>query len=62
MRVKDLQGVIFDSVCIYKEVSDMDFRDLYSGKSLSSVPSELLGREVKTVGAKRKGIVDIEIR
>lgn len=62
MKIKDLINVIFDDVIIYKS-KDEDFgeyEDFYKGDK-DSIPSLLLEKKVKSVGAKRKGIVDIEI-
>lgn len=56
MKIKDLINVIFDDVIIYKSKDE----DFYKGDK-DSIPSLLLEKKVKSVGAKRKGIVDIEI-
>lgn len=60
MKVCELKGIAMDSVCIYKEIADAEYEDLYSGM-LSSAPQELLDKEIRMIGAKRKRLIDIEI-
>ena len=60
MMVTDLRWVIFDDVTIYIQGDD-DFMDLYAGR-MRKVPEKLLGAEVKCMGAKKSGGIDIEIR
>ena len=60
MRVGDLKNYIFDEVVLYKENPEVDgeYIDIYKGFICIS-PISILNLEVKTIGAKRKGIVDI---
>ncbi len=59
MKVKYLVAFIFDKVSIYKESGD-EFVTLYDGK-YDAIPSNILEMEVRIIGAKRKGIIDIEV-
>ena len=60
MVVKDLINFIFDSICVYKEIGDVEFEDLYQG-NIKDAPIEILNMEVKSIGAKRKDVVDIRV-
>lgn len=60
MKLRDYITVIFDSVVIYEQVGE-DFHDLYKGKK-SNIPDNLFEREVNSIGAKRKGILDIRVK
>ena len=59
MNVKELISVIFDDVIIYKAKDD-DFEDIYKGDK-DSIPSNILEMKVNIVGAKRKGVIDIQV-
>lgn len=59
MIVKELISVVYDEVIIYKEKND-NFEDIYKGDKYN-IPSNILEMKVKIVGAKRKGIVDIQV-
>lgn len=61
MTVKDLKKVTFDNVCLYKQVSDEEFEDLYKGK-IEDVPVGFLDCEIVCFGAKRKDLLDIHIK
>lgn len=59
MKVADLKGIVFDKICIYQEIgTTSEFEDLYNG-NMDNVPADLLMRTVRTIGAKKKGILDI---
>lgn len=62
MRVGDLKNYIFDEVVIYRENSEVDgeYIDIYKGFICTS-PISILNLKVRTIGAKRKGIVDIRV-
>lgn len=59
MKVRYLVAFIFDNVSICKRNKD-GFDTLYEG-IYSEIPNEFLDMEVRIIGAKRKGIVDIEV-
>lgn len=59
MKIKELISVIFDKVIIYKSNED-DFEDLFKGDR-NSIPENILEMKVRTVGAAKKGIVDIQV-
>lgn len=59
MNVKDLTSVLFDDVILYKHVGE-DFEDIYKGK-LTNVSKELLNMKVGTIGAMKKGVIDIRV-
>ena len=63
MRVGDLKNYIFDEVILYRENPEVDgeYIDIYKGFIYTSHTS-ILNLEVKTIGAKRKGVVDIRIK
>ena len=63
MKVKDLIGYAFDKIIIYKEVGECmgDYIDLYKGR-IDRCTQELLEMEVKTIGAKKTGILDIRVK
>ncbi len=60
MLLKDVKGIIVDEICIYVEVGEMEYKDVYRGR-LCNVSEGLLMREIRVIGAKRKNLVDIEI-
>lgn len=59
MKVRYLVAFIFDNVSIYKRNKN-GFDVLYEG-IYSKIPNEFLDMEVRIIGAKGKGIVDIEV-
>ena len=63
MLVGDLKNYIFDKVVLYRENTEVDgeYIDIYKGFICIS-PISILNLEVKTIGAKRKGIVDIIVK
>ena len=62
MRVGDLKNYIFDEVVLYRENPKVDgeYIDIYKGFICAS-PISILNLEVRTIGAKRKGVVDIRV-
>lgn len=65
MKLKDIKNNIYDNVCLYKKDQQNQeynyYKDLYKGK-MQDVPDEFLEFYVDIIGAKRKGILDIELR
>lgn len=59
MKIKELISVIFDKVIIYKS-NEEDFEDLFKGDR-DSIPANILEMKVRSVGAAKKGIVDIQV-
>ena len=60
MILQEIEPIIFDDVCLYRKDID-DFKDLWRGKA-QDIPEEFLAFTVESVGAKRHGILDIELR
>lgn len=60
MKLKEIKTVIFDDVSLYKEI-DSGYEDIWKGKS-QDIPEELLDYTVGIIGAKGKGVLDIELR
>lgn len=63
MTVRDLKTYVFDKVSIYSESHTIngDFVDLYKG-TIQEAPDSILDLEVELIGARRKNIIDIEIK
>ena len=59
MKVKDLVSRCYDTINIYKCVNE-DFEDLYKGKK-ENIPDDLLKLNVRCFGAKKAGVVEVEI-
>lgn len=57
MKLNDVQGIVMDRVCIY---GTEDLENIWTGY-IRNMPSKYLNLEIKVIGAKRKGIVDIGI-
>ena len=62
MRVGDFKNYIFDEVVLYRENPKVDgeYIDIHKGVICTS-PTSILNLDVKTIGAKRKGVVDIGV-
>lgn len=62
MKVKEIAKLIPDQIIIYKQICDsMNFKNLYKGDS-ASVPSDEIGdMEIRTIGAARKRVIDIQV-
>ena len=59
----DLKNDIFDEVVLYRknpEVND-EYIDIHKG-FICTFPTSILNLEVRTIGAKRKGVVDIKVK
>lgn len=51
-------NILYDKIVIYDQTGDGEFHDLYKGES-KNIPSKLLEVKVKSIGARKKGILDI---
>lgn len=62
MKVKDLVSYCYDTIIIYTSFDDemLDYKDLYKGNK-GNIPKELLELTVHCFGAKREGVIDIEV-
>ena len=62
MLVGDLKNYIFDEVGLYRENPEVDgeYIDIHKG-FICTLPISILNFEVKAIGAKRKGVVDIRV-
>ena len=63
MLVGDLKNYIFDEVVLYRENPEVDgeYINIHKGFICTS-PISILNLEVRTIGAKRKGVVDIRVK
>lgn len=61
MKLREYITVIFDKVIIYEEIGNGEFHDIYKGEK-SNIPYNILEMEVRNIGAKREGILDVQIR
>lgn len=61
MRLREIEAVIIDEVCLYIRVDDNNFNNLWKGKS-KDIPEKFLDYTVVVIGAKQKNILDIELR
>ena len=59
IQVKELLGVIFDKVIVYK-TNNEGFKDIYKGNT-NDIPLDILEMKVKVIGAKKKGVIDIQV-
>ena len=62
MIVKELTNYLFDKVVLYTQNKDNPekYIDLFKG-DIRKCNQELLQMEVKSIGAKREGVLDIRI-
>ena len=65
MKVQDLEIYVHDKVCIYTELPpedeyDLRFSDVFKGE-LRDAPLIIKQMDVRSIGAKQKGIVDIRV-
>ena len=61
MKLKEIKSIIFDEICLYKELDSGMYEDIWKGKP-EYIPNELIDYTIRIIGAKRKGVLDIEIR
>jgi hypothetical protein len=52
MNVKDIKGVIFDNVIIYKS-KEVGFEDIYKGNT-DNIPLDIQNMTIASVGAAKK--------
>ena len=64
MKLREYIAVIYDKIVIYKQIDDGEyngeFKDIYKGNR-SNIPEDILDMEVKSIGGKGKGILDIRV-
>lgn len=62
MQIMELKNYVHDKVCVYRENPDIDgeYIDIYKG-FIQKALLDILELEVRSIGAKRKGIVDIRV-
>lgn len=62
MKIRELKGLIHDSICIYRKNPYIsgEYINICTG-SIDLVPDNILDMEIRSIGAKRKGIVDIRV-
>lgn len=62
MIVKELSNYLFDKVILYTQNKDNleEYIDLFKG-DIRECNHELLQMEVKSIGAKRAGVLDIRV-
>ena len=58
-NVKDLIGIVYDTVIIYK-ANDEGFEEIYNGDTYY-IPLNILEMKVRSVGSKKRGIIDIQV-
>lgn len=66
MKIKNLQGIVYDQVYVYRENMKIvngymeAFENLYNGK-LDKAPISILNMEIRTIGAMKTGVIDISV-
>lgn len=62
MDINDLRNYIYDKVVVYTEdpTGLNEWLDLYKGY-LSNAPMKILNLQVKSIGGKKAGVVDIKV-
>lgn len=62
MKVKEVTNLIFDTVIIYKAITNNfgEYKNIYKGNTID-IPFDILEMEVKIIGAVRKNIIDIQV-
>lgn len=62
MTIRELKMlcIIGDEVCIYEEIAEVSYKDLYQGR-LMDVPECFLERKVRVIGAQKENLVGIEV-
>ena len=62
MEIRDLRNYIYDKVVVYTEdpTGLNEWLDLYIGY-LSNAPMKILNLQVKSIGGKKTGVVDIKV-
>ena len=57
MKLDNIKEIVMDKICLYT-IDNME--DIWEGH-IKNMPSKYLNLEIKIIGAKRKGIVDIGV-
>ena len=60
MRLGELIALTQDTICLYEEIGEAEYKDLYKGRK-QDIPSDLLNRDVMVFMAKKENILDIEL-
>lgn len=60
MKLKNIINVIHDDVCLYEQVGECEFKDLYKGRA-EDIPMELKEKEIFVIGAKKENMLDIQL-
>lgn len=60
MKLREYTSVLFDKIVIYKQIGDGEFDDIYKGDKID-IPKKMLDMEVKSIGGKARGILDIRV-
>jgi len=60
VKVKDLVNYLADTVVVYKE-NNNEFSDIFKGNSKDFLKN-ILEMEVKNIGGKRKGVLDLQVK
>jgi hypothetical protein len=60
LLVADLINYFYDEVVLYV-CHDDDFEDIYKGK-VDDIPCEMRNYKVTLIGAKRKGVLDVNVK
>lgn len=61
VKLEEIKSVIIDQVCLYIELDDNNYQDLWKGIP-KNIPKEFLCYKIGVISAKQKGILDIELR
>lgn len=59
LKVKDIKEFILDKIIIYKGKND-EFENIYKG-DISNISSDVLEMRIRSIGAAKKGVVDIQV-
>ncbi|MDF2880186.1 MAG: hypothetical protein K0R54_743 [Clostridiaceae bacterium] len=59
MKVEELIDIIFDKIIIYK-TNNEEFEDIYKGDK-NNIPIKILEMKVRSIGASKKGVIDIQV-
>lgn len=67
MKIKELVDLIVDDIIIYKEINEEIkdtyediYEDIYKG-SLNNIPKNILEMKIRTIGASKKGAIEIQV-
>ena len=60
MTLRDLMMYIVDNICIYVQLDSGEYKELFIGE-LTKMPTSLLDKKVRLIGASKKNMLDIQI-